>query len=408
MDDLVVRGGMVAGRQQDIAIQNGRIRQIAPGLHAVAREQLDISGKLVLPGFVESHIHPDKAFVADRAPGLRADGPTPQVLVAELKKAFTVDDIYQRARRALRYAVRHGCTAMRAHVEIDPYVGLRGVEALLRVQAECTGVLDLQLVAFAQEGLFHDNVTQAMLREALQTGLPVLGGCPYMDQDQHRHIDWCFETAEAFDVPLDFHADSSDDPALLTCTYIAEQTIARGMQGRVVLGHLCTLDMLAADQRAQVIDLLQRAGLHAISLPATELHVKGRSQAPRTWRGVTRIGELREAGVNVSISTNNVANPFTPYGHPDLLRQALVAAMAAHLGNLEQMAWLLDLATVNPARALGLTDYGLTAGCHADLVVLDAASPEQAITEQVEKLWVLKAGRVVARNARSSEVLAFQ
>jgi cytosine deaminase len=408
MDDLVVRGGIVAGRQQDIAIQNGRIRQIAPGLHAAAREQLDIAGKLVLPGFVESHMHPDKAFVADRAPGLHADGPTPQVLVAELKKAFTVDDIYQRARRALRYAVRHGCTAMRAHVEIDPYVGLRGVEALQRVQAECTGVLDLQLVAFAQEGLFHDNVTQGMLREALQMGLPVLGGCPYMDQDQQRHIDWCFETAEAFDVPLDFHADSSDDPALLTCTYIAEQTIARGMQGRVVLGHLCTLDMLAADQRAQVIDLLQRAGLHAISLPATELHVKGRSQAPRTWRGVTRIGELREAGVNVSISTNNIANPFTPYGHPDLLRQALVAAMVAHLGNLEQMAWLLDLATVNPARALGLTDYGLTEGCHADLVVLDAASPEQAITEQVEKLWVLKAGRVVARNARISEVLAFQ
>ena len=159
-------------------------------------------------------------------------------------------------------------------VEIDAYVGLRGVEALQRVQAECAGVLDLQLVAFAQEGIFHDDVTQGMLREALQMGLPVLGGCPYMDEDQHRHIDWFFDTAEAFNVPLDFHADSSDDPALLTCTYIAEQTIARGMQGRVVLGHLCTLDMLEAEHRARVIDLLQRAGLHVISLPATELHVK--------------------------------------------------------------------------------------------------------------------------------------
>ncbi len=139
MDDLIVQGGIIAGKQQDIAIQNGRIRQLAPGLHAAARERLEVTGKLVLPGFVESHIHPDKAFVADRAPGLRAAGPTPQVLVAELKKAFTVDDIYQRARRALRYAVRHGCTAMRAHVEIDAYVGLRGVEALQRVQAECAG-----------------------------------------------------------------------------------------------------------------------------------------------------------------------------------------------------------------------------------------------------------------------------
>jgi cytosine deaminase len=404
MDDLVIHGGLVAGQAQDIAIHGGRIRALAPDLHTEARTRLDVTGKLVLPGFIESHIHPDKAFVADRAPGLRADGPTPQVLLAELKKAFTVDDIAQRARRALREAVRHGCTTMRAHVEIDTYVRLRGVEALQRVQADCAGILDLQLVAFAQEGIFHDDVTQGLLREALQMGLPVLGGCPYMDQDQRRHIDWFFETAEAYNVPLDFHADSSDDPAMLTCTYIAEQTIARGMQGRVTLGHLCTLDMLEAAPRAHAIDLLQRAGIHAISLPATELHVKGRSLAPRTWRGVTRLHELREAGVNVSLSTNNIVNPFTPYGHPDLLRQALIAAMVAHLGNLEQMAWLLDLVTVNPARALGLTEYGLRPGCQADLVVLDATSPVQAITEQVEKLWVLKAGQIVAHNTRTSEV----
>src|SRR4029434_7389950 len=177
--------------------------------------------------------------------------------------------------------------------------------------------------------------------------------CAYRHRDTRRHIDWFFDTAEAFNVPLDFHADSSDDPALLTCTYIAEHTIARGMQGRVVLGHLCTLDMLEAEHRTRVIDLWQWAGMHTISLPATELHVKGRSQATRTWRGITRISELRAAGVNVSISTNNIANPFTPYGHPDLLRQALVAAMAAHLGNLDQMAWFLGLVTVNPGPAVG-------------------------------------------------------
>jgi cytosine/creatinine deaminase len=205
-------------------------------------------------------------------------------------------------------------------------------------------------------------------------------------------------------VPLDFHADSSDDPALLTCDYIAEQTIARGMQGRVSLGHLCMLDVLERSHRARVIDRLREAQIHCISLPATELHVKGRGDR-RAWRGITRIEELRAAGVNVSISTNNIANPFTPYGHPDLLRQALVTAMAAHLGNLDQLAWLLQLITVNPARALGLDDYGLAEGCRADLVVLDAADPAQAITEQVEKLWVIKDGRPVVRNTRTSESL---
>ena len=178
MDDLILRRGIIAGTQQDLAIQQGRIRQIAPNILAPARATLDIAGKLVLPGFVESHIHPDKAFVADRAPGLSRGGPTPQALVAELKKGFSVEDIYERARRTLLLAIRHGCTTMRAHVEIDPYVGLRGVEALQRLQAEFADVLDLQLIAFAQEGIFQDDVTQGMLREALQMGLHVLGGCP--------------------------------------------------------------------------------------------------------------------------------------------------------------------------------------------------------------------------------------
>jgi cytosine deaminase len=155
-----------------------------------------------------------------------------------------------------------------------------------------------------------------------------------------------------------------------------------------------------------VIDRLRAAEIHVISLPATELHVKGRGDAQRTWRGVTRLAELRAAGINVAISTNNIVNPFTPYGHPDLLRQALVAAMAAHLGNLDQLAWLLELITINPARAIGLGEYGLAEGRRADLVVLDARDPAQAITEQAEKLLVLKGGRIVARNTRTSEVLA--
>jgi cytosine deaminase len=404
MSALLLRGGRVHGRAQDISIRDGRIAGIGPALDPRDHRVVDIGGRLVLPGFVESHIHPDKAFIADRTHGLRAGGPTPQTLVAELKRQFTVDDIYRRARRVAALAVRHGCTTMRAHVEIDAFVELRGVEAMQRLRSDVAGALDLELIAFAQEGIFNDTVTKDLLRAALRAGLPVLGGCPYMDRDQRAHIDWFFETAEAFGVPLDFHADSADDPALLTSDHIAEQTIARGMRGRVTLGHLCMLDALDPDHRRRIIDRLREAEIHVISLPATELHVKARADARRTWRGVTRIGELREAGINVSISTNNIVNPFTPYGHPDLLRQALITAMVAHLGNLDQLAWLPELITVNPARALGLQDYGLRPGCRADLVVLDAADAAQAITEQAEKLYVIKAGRIVARNTRTSEL----
>ena len=402
---LLLRGGLVGGRTRDILVRDGRIERIGEGLAPGDADVLDVSGKLVLPGFVESHIHPDKAFIADRTEGLRAGGPTAQTLVAELKKQFTVDDIYQRARRVLELAVRHGCTTMRAHVEIDAFVELRGVEAMRRLQRDLAGVLDLELIAFAQEGIFHDRVTQDLLREGVQIGLRWLGGCPYMDTDQRGHIDWFFETAQALGVPLDFHADSSDDPALLTCDYIAEQTIKRGMQGRVTVGHLCMLDVLEPAQRAQVIAKLREARIHVISLPATEMHVKARTDVRRTWRGVARLGELRDAGLNVAVSTNNIVNPFTPYGHPDLLRQALITAMVAHLGNLDQMAWLLEFITTNAARAIGVEDYGLAEGCRADLVVLDARDAAQAITEQAEKLYVIKNGRIVARNHRTTELL---
>jgi cytosine deaminase len=404
MGHLVLRGGRVDGRRVDIALRDGRIHRIAADIPAAGDETLDVSDRLILPGFVETHIHPDKAFIADRTEGLRAGGPTAQTLVAELKKSFTVDDVYRRARRVMELAVRHGCTTMRAHVEIDSLVELRGVEALRRLQADFAGVLDLELIAFAQEGIFHESVTRDLLREALKAGLKTLGGCPYMDTDQRAHIDWFFETAQAFGVPLDFHADSADDPAMLTSDYIAEQTIARGMQGRVSLGHLCMLDVLPPARRGRLIERLCEAQIHVISLPATELHMKGRTDATRTWRGITRIAELRAAGVNVAVSTNNIVNPFTPYGHPDLLRQVLITAMAAHLGNLDQLAWLPELITTNPARAIGLEDYGLTEGRRADLVVLDARDPAQAIAEQAEKLYVIKAGRIVARTTRISEL----
>jgi cytosine deaminase len=405
MNTLMLRGGLVGGRRQDIAIRDGRIHRIGADLDPVGYETIDVTDKLVLPGFIETHIHPDKAFIADRTSGLRAGGPTPQVLVAEAKKKFTVDDIYQRARRALELAVRHGCTTMRAHVEVDSYVEMRGVEAMRRLQKDLAGVLDLTLIAFAQEGIFEDgDVTKKLVHEALKMGLETVGGCPYMDRDQKAHIDWFFETAQAFGVPLDFHADSGDDPATLTTDYIADQTIARGMQGRVTLGHVGLLDVLDPARRAAVIAKLREARIHVISLPATEMHVKGRTDTHRTWRGVTRLGELRDAGVNVAISTNNIVNPFTPYGHPDLLRQALIVAMACHLGNLDQLAWLPELFTTNSARMIGLANYGLAEGCGADLVVLDARDAAQAITEQVEKLYVVKAGRLVARNTRTTEL----
>ena len=400
---LLLRNARIDGQLNDVLVEDERIAAIAPGLEAADAVHRDLAGKLLLPGFVESHIHLDKAFVADRAPGLSSEGPSPQSLVAELKRRFTVEDVYARARRAALQAVRHGCVAMRAYVEIDPFVELRGVEAMLALKADLAGVLDLQLVAFAQEGIYQDELTQGLLVEGLRQGLEVLGGCPYMDPGQERaHIDWCFEVANQHGVPLDFHADTADDPAALTTDYIVHQTHAYGMEGEVQIGHLCTLDVLVPEARATLIEAIRKADVHVVSLPATEAHVKGRDDSARTWRGVTRIGELRDGGVNTAVATNNVVNPFTPYGHADLLRQLLVTAMTAHLGNIDQLAWLPELVTDNPARAIKRADYGLRPGARADLVVLDAPDPVTAIIEQSEKSLVLSGGRIVAENSRAN------
>src|SRR5262249_51726193 len=250
------------------------------------------------------------AFIADRTHGLTAGGPTPQVLVAEQKKTFTGDDVYRRARRALGLAVRHGCPTMRAHVGVDGFVEMRAVEALRRLQKDLAGVLDLQLIAFAQEGIFDEQKpTQGMLRDALRGGLENLGGAPFMDpKHQREHIDWFFETAREFGVPLDFHADSGDDVAMLTTDYIAEQTIRHRMQGRVTVGHVGMLDAMVPAHRAEVIAKLREAQVHVISLPATEMHVKGRTDAQKTWRGGTRPGEVREAGAGNWNSTGNNTN----------------------------------------------------------------------------------------------------
>ena len=400
---LLLHDGSINGSLVDLLIIDGYIAEVGPFIDAPKAEHRDLGGRLVLPGFIESHIHLDKAFVADRAPGLSNQGPSPQVLVAQLKREFTAADVYARARRAAAQAIRHGCVAMRAYVEIDEFIELRGVEAMLELKADLDGVLDLQLVAFAQEGIYQDNVTQDLLVEGLHQGLEVLGGCPYMDPGRERdHIDWCFETATRYGVPLDFHADTADDPRRLTSDYIVAQIKTYGMQGRVQIGHLCTLDVLLPAARCELIEAMRDAQVHAVSLPATESHVKGRDDPLRTWRGVTRIAELREGGVNVAVATNNVVNPFTPFGHADPLRQLLITAMLAHLGNLEDLAWLPELVTDNPARALQRPDYGLTPGCRADLVVLDAPDPVTAIVEQSEKTLVFNAGRVVAENRREN------
>jgi len=393
--DLLLRGAHLPDREDlaDIAIAGERIVAIDTA-GRLARRTIDLGGRLVTPGLVESHIHLDKALLTDRVSATAGTLEEAIRLTGEAKQAFTVDDIQARARHVLDLAVRAGTTAMRTHVEVDPLVGLTGMEAMLPLRAEYAPALDLQLCAFAQEGIVQAPGTEGLLRRALTMGADLIGGCPYNDRDALEHIRIVFALATAFGVDADFHVDFADEPEHLHVREIAAQTVRAGWQGRVAVGHVTELAAVPGFRQDEIIAEIAAAGLGVICLPATDLYLMGRKDDGNTRRGLTPVRRLLQAGVPVALASNNIRNPFTPVGTADLAHMAFLAAVAAHMGTPADLRALLAAITLHPARLLRLPDYGLAPGCQADLVAWDCASPEEAVATLAPRTLVVKRGRV--------------
>ncbi len=301
-------------------------------------------------------------------------------------------------------AIAAGTTAIRTHVEVDPIVGLTGMEAVLPLREEYARAVDLQVCAFAQEGILQAPGTEELLRRALQMGADLVGGCPYNDTDALEHIRIVFALARAFDVDADFHVDFFDEPQHLHVREVVSQTLAQGWQGRVVVGHLTELAALDHGTADAIMDSLAAARIGVISLPATDLYLMGRGDRVSPRRGLTPIRRLLAAGVPVALATNNVRNPFTPVGTADLAHLAFLAAVAAHMGTDEDLRALLDTVTTHPARMLRLSDYGLTPGSRADLALWECERAEEVAMALPPRVLVVKNGRVsveVERRVRS-------
>ena len=399
--DLVLRGCRLPDREEvvDLAIAGGRIVAVGP-VRDPARETIDVAGRLVTPGLVEAHIHLDKALLVDRVSGSAGTAAEAIRLTGLAKRDFTVDDIGERARRVLDLAVAAGTTAMRAHVEVDPIVGLTGMEALLPLQREYAPAIDIQLCAFAQEGIVQAPGTEALLRRALGMGADLVGGCPYNDTDARRHIEIVFALAGEFGVDADFHVDFSDEAEHLHVREIVRQTVRTGWQRRVAVGHLTELAALPLAEQAAVIADLAAAGIGVISLPLTDLYLMGRRDEQNVRRGLTPIRRLLEAGVPVALASNNIRNPFTPIGTADPAHLTFVGAVAAHMGTPALMRDLVAAITTHPARILNLRDYGCGAGCRADLVVWECQKVEDIVAALPPRRLVVKAGRVTVEHER--------
>src|SRR4030081_3890627 len=305
----------------DIGVSDGRIAAIAPRLEAPAPE-IHVEGRLALPGFVDTHIHLDKACLLGRCGHDHSTVAEAIAAVAAMKRDFTVEDVYARGARVIERAIVHGTTRMRTHVEIDPRIGLRGFAAIKALKRDYAWALDLSLCVFPQEGLTNDPGTEELLVEALRDGGQSIGGCPYMDTDPNAHIEKLFDLAQAFDVDADLHLDFDLDPSWWHLDEVCRQTERRNYQGRVAIGHATKLSALPPKEFDAAAIKLARAGGAVTDPPGTAPYLMGRDATHNSPRGLTAAHKLVEKGVLCSVATNNVQNPFTPFGDASLLRMA--------------------------------------------------------------------------------------
>jgi cytosine/creatinine deaminase len=401
--DLLVTNVVVDDERPpvDIAIRDGRIAAIETGLEVTATGTIDAGGRAALPGFVEPHLHLDKALLHRRLPARLGTLEEAIRVTGILKAKQEREDVLARSRDVLDRAVKNGTTAIRAHPDVDLIQGLVGVETLLQLREEYRDLIDLQIVAFPQEGILKSQGTLELMQEALGLGADVVGGCPYCEltrADSERHIDAVFDLAMQRALPIDMHVDFADDTSdarFATTEYIARKTIANGYQGRVSLGHVTSLGALPPAQLAPIIALLKEAGISIVTLPATDLYLGGRRDEASPRRGLTPVRALHEAGVNVAYSSNNVRNAFTPFGTADMLQIGNLLAHVVQFGTPEHQAAILRMGTVNAARAIGMADdYGLAVGKPADFMILDTFKVADALLDLPARLWVIKRGRI--------------
>src|SRR5882724_4558508 len=331
--DLVFRNAVTraSAAAVDIGVTDGRIAAIAPRLACEAVE-IDLGGRLVLSGFVDTHIHLDKACLLGRCGHDHASVDDAIRAVAAMKRDFTVEDVYARGARVLERAIVHGTTRMRTHVEIDPRIGLRGFQAIKALKRDYAWAIDLSICVFPQEGLTNDPGTEQLLVAALRDGGDLIGGCPYMDTDPMAQLEKLFDLAQAFDVDVDLHLDFDLDPSWWHLDEVCRQTERRNYHGRVAIGHATKLSALPPERLKAATAQLAKAGVAVTVLPATDLYLMGRDATHNAPRGLTLAHKLAGNGIVCSVATNNVLNPFTPFGDASLLRMANFYANVAHAG----------------------------------------------------------------------------
>ncbi len=411
MFDLIIRNANLPdGRTgMDIACKDDVIVAVEAGITAEAAAVIDADGCLVSPPFVDPHFHMDATLSLGR-PRMNASGTLLEgiALWGELQPIQTVDEIIERALRYCDLAVSQGIGAIRSHVDVCDDE-LKGVQALLEVRNQVKEYLDLQLVAFPQGGALRDPTAMTNTVRALDMGVDVMGGIPHFERTMTDGADSLRQQCEmAADRGLlvDIHCDESDDPLSRHVETLAYETQRLGMHGRVTGSHLTSMHSMDNYYVSKLIPLMVEAELHAIPNPAINIMLQGKSDTYPKRRGMTRVRELRDAGLTLGFGSDCVMDPWYSLGKADMLD---IAFMGLHVGQLcsrEDMAWCFDAVTQNSAKIMHLEGYGLDKGCQANMVVLQAQDKIEAVRLRANRLAVIRKGRVIAETPRQTSTLS--
>ena len=410
MIDLLIRNANLPdGREKvDIAVNNGRIAEVAPRIAGEARETLDAAGQLVSPPFVDAHFHMD-ATLSYGLPRINQSGTLLEgiALWGELKPQLTFEAIVERAMTYCDWAVGKGLLAIRSHVDVcDPR--LLAVEALLDVKTRVAPYLDLQLVAFPQDGVLRAPGALANLERALELGVDVVGGIPHFERtmaEGAESVKLLCERAARRGLRVDMHCDETDDPMSRHIETLAYHTQRLGLQGRVNGSHLTSMHSMDNYYVSKLIPLMAEAQVSAVANPLINITIQGRHDTYPKRRGMTRVPELLAAGIPVAFGHDCVMDPWYSLGSADMLEVAHMGLHVAQMTGQDAMRACFRAVTDAPATILGLEGYGLGPGCHADFVLLQARDPVEAIRLRATRLAVVRRGRVIARTPANTASL---
>jgi cytosine deaminase len=409
--NFVIRNAHLRGQKQnvDIAIDAKKISAVGPKLPAPGQKEIDAKGNLVLSGLFNLHYHADKCLLGEiMRPNVSGTLPEAIEITNDFKRKYDPAEVAGRAVRTIKQGVINGTTFFRLFCDVGTIGGLRAARGLLLARDQMKEYCRIQVVAFPQEGIARDPGAAELMEEAIKEGCDVVGGLPwyeYADEDARQHIDICFAMAKKHDLDIHMLVDDTDDPNSRSLEYLALKTMREGFNGRVTASHCGAMAGYNDFYAAKVVDMVATAGI-TISVNAhINLVCSARLDREPKRRGTARVKELLARGVNVITSQDDVNDPYYPFGKPDPLECAVMLAHVAQLTLPHELEQVMDMITVNAARAARVSNYGIAPGMTADLVVVEAPSVHEALRLQPPRLYVFKDGREVARSTMSQELL---